>query len=194
MIEKIIDCIPSLTMRNYLRESPAKLSVLQQATVVSEYASKEQKVVFFEKLIEISSKNEERILLKEAIKDTKKYGSPNKKTKKIYDRYFLDTPRTPLFPFLEICNFPVLFKRGDIIFDQEDFWYVADVPRINQSSDFTDECYLCYSLSEKAESEEDLFTSHGHIHVCMADIVDLDELTVEQKLIAENIALLLNRR
>lgn len=190
MIKEIIRCIPSETMRAYLIEHPMELSALQQATIVSEYASKKQKLDFFERLLEVTDIDREHLLLETAIKDIKKYGYPNKRTNKIYDKYFLQEG-APSFPFLEICNLPVLFEKGDIICDRGEVFCVTAVPKLNSNSDFTDECYLCYSLTNKIEVEDGLFSAHAHIHVCLAEVISFEELSEEQKMVKESIVHLL---
>lgn len=192
MIKEIIDCIPSETMRAYLSEHPMELSVLQQATIVSEYASKSQKLALFEKLIKITDIDTEKLLLENAIKDTKKYGYPSKRTDKVYDKYFSRAEKLPSFPFLEICNLPVLFEVGDVICERETYYYVASAPKLNNSSDFTDECYLCYSLANEIKNGDDLFYAHNHIHVCVAEAVSFENLSEEQKRVKESVVRLLS--
>lgn len=194
MIKEIIDCIPSKTMREYLHAHPMTLSVLQLATIVSEYAPKEQKAALFEDLLRTTTLETECLLLKAGIKDIKKYGYPHKQSDKVYDSYFVHAGKPPFYPFLEVCKLPVLFQKGDIIREGSEYFYVANTPTIIDNCDFTDECYLCYSLTNEIKSEYDLFSAHYHIHVCVAESASFDELSEEQKRVKESIVSLLKCR
>ena len=187
MIKEIIDCIPSKMMQAHLYEHPVDLTVLQQATIVSEYAPKEQKAALLESLMKPATPDAERLLLEAAIKDIKEYGCLNTQTGKIYNALFMGADVPPFFPFLEVCRLPVLFKKGDVICAGGEYFYVAALPEIKETSDFTDECYLCYSLSNTIRDEADLFSAHDHIHVCVADAADLEALGEEQRKVAATI-------
>ena len=52
MNNDVINCIPSKTMREYLTANPIDLNVLQEATIVLEYAKKEDYLLLFESLLE----------------------------------------------------------------------------------------------------------------------------------------------
>ena len=43
-MKEVIDCIPSIALRKYLSIHPMKLSVLQKATIVSEYAKRKKQI------------------------------------------------------------------------------------------------------------------------------------------------------
>ena len=185
--QEIIDLIPSKALREHLQAHPIAMTVLQQATIVSEFAPTEHKAALFEKFVQMTPILEERLLLESAVADIKKYGRPGQKTNRIYDRYFDRGGMPPLFPFLEICSLPVLYKKGDIISDGRGRYCVASGPRLSKYADFSDECYLAYSLSNEIRSETDLFAAHNHIHVCIAQQVPLKELTEKEKKIKESI-------
>ncbi|MBQ6982548.1 MAG: hypothetical protein IJQ15_09010, partial [Synergistaceae bacterium] len=68
-MKEIIDCIPSAALREYLSVHPLNLSVLQKATIVSEYAKRKKQIAIFRKLAEESSSEAEKLLLKTAIMD-----------------------------------------------------------------------------------------------------------------------------
>ena len=42
-MKDVIDCIPSKALRDYLNIHPLELSVLQEATIVSEYATRKNR-------------------------------------------------------------------------------------------------------------------------------------------------------
>ncbi|MBR4852962.1 MAG: hypothetical protein IKV01_05085, partial [Clostridia bacterium] len=72
----------------------------------------------------------------------------------------------------------------------EQFFLVAGTPEKQKLYDFTDECYLCYLLTDEIKTYDDLVTFHDHIHVCTAESGEV--LSEEQKSIAENIMNLLS--
>ena len=83
----------------------------------------------------------------------------------------------------------MLFKRGDVIrwhrntrYDG-DFYYVGGLPLLIPGlCDFSDECYLCYSLSYPVTNEwDDLVYCHEHINVCEAERASIKKLTPREK-------------
>lgn len=180
MINSIIELIPSKRLKEYLIDHPIQLSVLQQATIVSEYAAKRQKIKLMKQLAEIAEEDSEKTLLNTALADIKKLGYTGEAPNRIYASLF-PHEGFPLYPFLEVCNLPVLFHQGDLIKFREHHYYVAGTPVKTEYSDFTDECYYCYDLSVIIDSKEDLFTAHEHIHVCEADYVSIEELSEKEK-------------
>ncbi|MBO4453400.1 MAG: hypothetical protein J5793_05640 [Clostridia bacterium] len=182
----VIDCIPSKDLKEYLSRHPIEMSVLQQATIVSEYASKKRKIELFQRLSEETATESEKTLLNVAIEEINKSGYTGKETNKAYALLF-PHDGTPLFPFLEICDLPVLFGIGDIISYRRRRYYVAERPAITDNSDFSDECYLCYGLFKKIDSKEDLFCAHEHIGVCVAEASSFEDLTDNEAKTAETI-------
>ena len=69
MNEKVIACIPSKAMREFLTAKPIDMSVLQQATIVSEYADKKDRLSLFQILLGETNDEAEKLLLSSAIKD-----------------------------------------------------------------------------------------------------------------------------
>ena len=69
MNEKIIACIPSKAMRKFLTANPIKMSVLQQATIISEYAEKKERVPLFQILLGETTNEAEKLLISSAIED-----------------------------------------------------------------------------------------------------------------------------
>ncbi len=181
MIKEIIDIIPSKDLRKFLNEHPINLSPLQQATIVSEFANKEEKISVFRKLKKLTENKEEQELFSKAISEIEKFGYFDRNTLEFYKKNFSKGGLPPFSPFLEVCYVPILFKKGDVISYNGEFFYVEDIPNICEVCDFSDECYLCYSLSKKVENKEDLFVAHKHIHVCVAQTVSLESLSKEQK-------------
>ena len=98
-----------------------------------------------------------------------------------------------MYPFLEICGLPVLFKPGDVIRRGNEFYYVGFLPEfIIDHSDFSDECYLCYELSYPVKTEKDLGLAHAHINLCEAERASIKKLTPQQMKIYARIKLLLS--
>ena len=174
----VISCIPSKSLRVYLKSHPCELSILQQATIISVYADDKAKPEMFRRLIEQSESDNEKLLLTAELTDPESS----------YEIYRQNFPHKgfPVYPFLEVCNLPVLFRPADIIRRKNMFYYVGSVPYLPEGlCDFSDECYLCYSLSEtlsrKCRNYYDLLYTHYHINVCEADRADYNRLNSEQK-------------
>lgn len=182
----VIACIPSKTMRKYLMANPFEMSALQQATIVYNYAKKKNRLLLFQQLLEETDDKAEKLFLSSAIKDVQngvEYYSDE--TEEIYDKEFPHYGFFPGYPFLEVCDLPVLFKEGDVIRwhgKGNDLYYVGGLPLlILGHCDFTDECYLSYPLSWPVKTEEDLSNSHAHIHLCEAERASIKKLTPQQK-------------
>lgn len=179
-MESVLDCIPSKDLKEFLIKYPISLTVMQKATIVSEFGSKRQKIKLFRELAETTENDSERILLSTAIEEIAKTGYPGEATDKIYKSLF-PHEGFPLYPFLEVCNLPVLFHKNDLITFRKHHYYVADYPCITENGDFTDECYLCYDLSARIESEIDMFSAHNHIHVCEAEPASDNDLSKKEQ-------------
>ena len=193
MNEKIIACIPSKAMRKFLTANPIKMSVLQQATIISEYAEKKERVPLFQILLEETNNEAEKLLISSAIEDFQNGNDfYSDKTLEIYNKNFPHYA-FPLYPFLEICGLPVLFKPGDVIRRGNEFYYVGFLPVfIIDHCDFSDECYLCYELSYPVKTEDDLVVAHAHIHLCEAERASIKKLTPQQMKIYRRIRTLLS--
>ena len=140
MNEDVINCIPSKTMREYLTANPIELNVLQKATIVSEYATKRNRLPLFEKLLERAKTKSKRLLLVSYVEDLRHDES----------------------------------GKG--------YYYVGGLPLlIPERCDFSDECYLCYSLSYPIKTERDLIYCHEHIDVCRAERASIKKLTPQQR-------------
>ena len=187
----VIDCIPSRTLRKYFEANPVEMSALQQATIVFNYAKKKNRLPLFRQLLEETDNEAERLFLSSAVKDSQEgveYYSDE--TQEIYDEKF-PHEGFPWYPFLEVCNLPVLFKRGDVIRRHRkhgwhgrgnELYYVGGVPLlIPGHCDFSDEQYLSYPLSSPVETEEDLLSIHEHINICEAERASIKKLTPQQK-------------
>lgn len=118
MNNEVIDCIPSKKMREYLTANPIELNVLQEATIIREYAEKRDYLPLFERLLKRAKTESERLLLASYVKDLRHdksgKGYYSDATFEIYRKEF-HHKGFPLYPFLEICNLPVLFRKGDVI-------------------------------------------------------------------------------
>ncbi|MBQ7069262.1 MAG: hypothetical protein IJM82_08865 [Synergistaceae bacterium] len=188
MNNDVINCIPSKTMREYLTANPIDLNVLQEATIVLEYAKKEDYLLLFESLLEKAKTESERLLLASYVEDLRRdesgEGHYSDATLEIYEKEF-PHDGFPLYPFLEVCGLPVLFREGDVIRQHgkgNTLYYVGFLPSLPVNHcDFSDECYLCYPLLYPMKTEEDLINSHGHIHLCEAEKASKAKLTPIQK-------------
>ena len=118
MNSDVIELIPSKTMREYLAANPIELNVLQEATIVSEYADERDYLPLFESLFERAKTESERLLLASYVDDLRHdesgKGYYSDATFEIYCNEF-PHEGFPWYPFLEVCNLPVLFRRGDVI-------------------------------------------------------------------------------
>lgn len=188
--QEIIECIPSFALRDYIRGHDVKLSVMQEATIVSEFAKRKKQITLFRMLKDKTESRAEKLLLSTAIMDLKQHINMEsgymKATCEVYEQYF-PHEGFPLFPFLEICNLPVLFKSGDVIRHTRfhELYCVGTVPYLETGRcDFTDESYTCYPVSCPIRDQNDLALTHGHINVCEADKpskASLDMLTRKQQ-------------
>ena len=197
MYNKVINCIPSKEMQEYLLKYKQDFSVLQLASIVTNFGNEDKKIKLLEDLLRQVTIKEERLLIDSAIQNLKNYENPyTGKTKDIYNEYFFKKGETPIYPLSEICNFPVFFKKGDIIkrVGSDNFYYVDGTPILKGWSDITDECYLCYLITEDIKVEYDLFVFHDHINVCKAEKVCYNDLTIKQLSIVENIKKLLESK
>jgi hypothetical protein len=179
-MESFLDCIPSKDLKEFLNKHPISLTILQKATIVSEFGSKRQKIKRLRQLAETTENDSERILLSTAIEEIAKTGYPGETTNRIYKSLF-PHEGFPLYPFLEVCNLPVLFHKNDLVTFRKHHYFVADYPCITDNDDFTDECYLCYDLSARIESEEDMFSAHDQIHVCEAETASDKDLSKKEQ-------------
>lgn len=180
--------IPSKTLRDYLDLHPVELTIMQRATLVSEFVAdraRKKKIALLCKLREAAENENEQKLLDAAISDLKKTGHIGEPSFAIYNELFRKkNDSLPYYPFLEKCDLPVLLKKGDIAGcagKPSSFYYIVDPPFINEHSDFTDECYYCYDLDYAVNNEDDLFEAHHHLHVCRAELRTVNDLSERQR-------------
>ena len=188
---EVIECIPSSALRDYIRNHHVELSVMQEATIVGEFAKRRKQIALFRMLKDKTESRAEKLLLSTAIMDLRQHPDMEsgymKNTCEVYSEYF-PHEGFPWFPFLEFCNLPVLFKSGDVIRDTRfyELYCVGTVPKnfgIGRC-DFTDESYTCYPVSWPIREQHDLAITHSHINVCEADKpskTSLDMLTRKQQ-------------
>ena len=88
IMNDIIECVPSKDLRRHLIDHPIKLTVLQQATIVSEYAAKKHKVELLKQLAEKAETDSVLTLLNTAIADIKKTGYTGEASNRIYALLF----------------------------------------------------------------------------------------------------------
>lgn len=167
---EVIDSIPSAAMKQYLSKYPIQLSILQMATVVSYFSDNARTVCAFKKLSRLTESPNEKEVLLSAISDIENNGSIGNHTQLIYERLF-PHDGAPFFPFLERCYFPVLFSVNDKIMYKGESYIIKTIPVINDSCDFSDECYLCYPQNG---------SGHSHIHVCEAEIFSKNNTVFER--------------
>ena len=194
MNKEIIEYIPSKTLREYLTANPVEFNVLQEATIVSEYAEVRDYLPLFEGLLKRGKTESERLLLASYVEDLRHDESGNGYySDATFEIYMKEFPHEgfPWYPFLEVCGLPVLFKRGDVIrwrrkpgwhSKGNELYYVGAVPLlIPGHCDFSDEQYLSYPLSSPVKTEEDLANVHEHINICEAERASIKMLTPQQK-------------
>lgn len=185
----ILNFISSSTLKKHLLQNEISLSPMQQATIIMEYASDEAKITALRTLAQETSNEAEKLLFETAAQEIKEQGFDGSKTEAVYAQYFSGA-ENPKYPFIEVCDLPILFKKGDVIKDGEQIFLVAGTPKKQYLYDFSDECYLCYLLTDEIKTYDDLFTFHEHIHVCDAESCEV--LSEEHKMIAKNIMNLLS--
>lgn len=193
----VIACIPSKTMREYLTAKPIEMSALQQATIVYHYARKKNRLLLFRQLLEETDDEAEKLFLSSAIKDVQNgVKGYSDETEEIYDKEFPHEGFFPGYPFLEICNLPVLFREGDVIRwhgNGNKLYYVGGLPLlIPGHCDFTDEVYLSYPLYLSSKTEEDLSNFHVHIPLCEAERGSIKKLPPQQKNIYHRVRTILS--
>ena len=183
-ITKIISFIPSKAMRDYLSAHKPQWTMMQAATVVCENADKKNKVLILTELSTMTDDRYEQELLRAAVKDIKRHGCVSKATERVYHAY-RSHPKAPNYPFMEVCNLPVLFHSGDVIRYMNGFAFVEDEPVLTADCDIpcdiSDECYLGFDLNCKDPmSGEERFDSHVHISLFDADYANPTELSALQ--------------
>ncbi|MBR0079015.1 MAG: hypothetical protein IJP69_01440 [Synergistaceae bacterium] len=196
MNNDVINCIPSKTMREYLTVNPIEMSALQQATIVYNYAKKKNRLLLFRQLLEETDDDAEKLFLSSAIKDVQNgVEGYSDETKEIYEKEF-PHDGFPAYPFLEVCGLPALFREGDVIRwhgKGNTLYYVGGLPLlILGHCDFTDECYLSYSLSYPVKNDHDLLLVHEHINLCEAERASIKKLTPQQKNIYHRVRTILS--
>lgn len=179
----IINSILSERLKNFLLNTPPKLSVIQWATTALENMERSKLSEAFQELSKLTHDAYEQKLLLAAVSDLQKDGYIGDQAQAVFDERQKDNP-PPYFPFLEICHLPILFQRGDVIVDKRtgDIACVEGIPLLNAYSDFTDECYYCHSLNcEITDWALREGNAHLHIHVCDADYCESSLMTSAQK-------------
>lgn len=166
LMKETIECIPSADMRKYLTDHPMTLSILQKATIISYFADAKTIIRLFRQLARATTSHDEKALLMAAVSDYRRFEGIDDATQIIYEKRFPHTG-APFFPFLEVCNMPLLFSEHDLIKYKGKVYEISYLPTINKNCDFSDECYTCYSPDG---------SEHQHIHVCEAESVSAAEV------------------
>ena len=194
MNSKVLMCIPSLTLRSYIQSHPITLSRMQEATIVAEFGSTEEKLLLLKEFADLSDNETEKTLFLSARDDFQKYGYIDEKTNQIYrDSELSKQGSDPRYPFEEYCGLPVLFHVGDIITRDRVNYVIEYTPfSIEPASNFGGECYLCYPLDKVYKCKKDLYAAHEHFHVCTVEASSADQLTREQKGSLESVKRILN--
>ena len=181
--QKIIASIPSAIMRDYLSEHMPQWTIMQAATIICESGKKRRhKADILSELSTMTDNEYEQALLRTAVNDIIKKGYVDEATHKIYSSH-RTSPNEPKYPFIEICNLPVLFHPGDVIYCKSGYAFVESEPYLPDGrSDFSDECYLTILLSCKDPlNEDEHFISHEHIPLLEADYASEKDLTDTQR-------------
>lgn len=151
-----------------------------------EHCEKEVTLALIEQLNEIAEDEAERTLLLSALKDLREFGYIDHETNRIYRMRF-QGEAFPLYPFLEKCFLPVLFRIGDVIsflnyFKETTYACIEDLPDLRREDDYTGECYFCHDLN-CPDPEKAYYDGSAHLHVplCIADFADERNLTPCQK-------------
>ena len=172
VFDYIIACIPSKSAGEYIRKNRDNYNILQLATLVEEYV-KTHKSECFDALKEMTSNLYEKKLLNYAANDYKKHKFLSDKTNNFYVQNDPRGDDKPLCCFSEICDFPVLFKAGDIICVMDGnrirHAVIGKIPNPIDYTDFSGPTYLAYMLDESLDCDNCLFKVHAHLHVCEVD-------------------------
>lgn len=194
MNNKVLMCIPSITLRTYILSHPITLSLMQEATIVEEFGSIEDKLLLLQELADLTNNETEKALFLSARDDFQKYGYIDAKTNQIYrDSELSKQGNNPRYPFLEYCGLPVLFHVGDIISHDCVNYVIEYTPfSIEPASDFGGECYLCYPLDKVYNCKKDLYAAHEHFHVCTVEAPSEVPLTDLQKQSLESVRRILS--
>lgn len=186
LIAEVVLKIPSKTLGGYLSKNLPDWSVMQTATIIMEHCEKEESLALIEQLIEIAEDEADRTLLRSALNDLQEFGYIDEKTNRIYRMRF-QGEAFPLYPFLEICNLPVLFRIGDVIsvlnyYNEITYACIEDLPDLSGEEDHTGECYYCHDLN-CSDPEKAYYDGSAHLHVPLgvADSVDERNLTALQR-------------
>lgn len=194
MNNKVLMCIPSVTLRSYILSHPISLSRMQEATIVAEFGSIEEKPVLLKELADLSDNETEKALFLSARDDFQMYGYIDEKTNQIYrDSELSKQGCNPRYPFEEYCGLPVLYHVGDVISHDSSNYVIEYTPFSNGSaSEFVGECYLCYPLDKVYKCKKDLYAAHEHFHVCTVEAPSEVPLTDLQKQSLESVRRILN--
>ena len=194
MDSKVLMCIPSFTLRSYIQSHPITLSLMQEATIVAEFGSIEEKLVLLKELADVSDNETERALFLSARDDFQMYGYIDEKTNQIYRNSELSKQGCdPRYPFEEYCGLPVLFQVGDIISHDCVNYVIEYTPFSNgPATEFGGECNLCYPLDKVYQCKKDLYAAHEHFHVCTVEAPLEVPLTDLQKQSLESVKRILN--
>ena len=194
MNSNVLMCIPSLSLRTYIQSHPITLSLMQEATIVAEFGSIEEKLLLLKELADLSVNETEKALFLSARAEFQMYGYTDEKTNQIYRNSALSKQGSnPRYPFKEYCGLPVLFQVGNIISHDCVNYVIEYTPfSIEPASEFGDECYLCYPLDKVYQCKKDLYAAHEHFHVCTVEAPLEVPLTDLQKQSLESVRHILN--
>ena len=181
----LLSRIPSVLLREHLKENLPQWTLLQWASVASMVMLPQMLAKLFARMLPYAETDYEKSLLQAAIQDISDVGHVGKHAESVFDAAH-PGDKPPFFPFLERCSLPILLKKGDLVKTHQgsktDAFLIWSTPEILPAcSDLTDECYYCYSLD--CGVPDDLFYIHEHVHICVADSCSESELSVEQKVV-----------
>ena len=186
IILEAIQSIPSVALKENLLSNLPNWSLMQAATIAANNMEMPKAAEFFRKLISFASEQSDINLLQAAINDIAQLGYIGEPTNALFDQT-RKSKVFPLFPFIELCHLPVLFKPGDLIScpynHQIVYACVEALPVLKAGScDYSDESYYCHNI-ECPDPKKEIETgiSHLHIPICHAEYVDEAALTSAQK-------------
>ena len=184
-IDTILNQIPSILLRDHLKENQPQWTLPQWASVASMVMRPKMLAKLFTRMLPYAETYYEKSLLQAAIQDISNVGHVGKHAESVFDAAH-PGDKPPFFPFLERCSLPILLKKGDLVKthrgSKTDAVLIWSTPEILPAcSDLTDECYYCYSLD--CGVPDDLFYIHEHIHICVADACSESELSEEQRVV-----------
>jgi len=189
ILNALINKIQSVECRKYLESNFDSISLLQWSTIIIETSiSNDERIELFNCLLNLAKSSYESKLIAMAISDLKRYGYVSKRVDNYFNRH---DPRLVKneFVFNEYIDFPILFKKGDVVClkDNEKIHYliIGAPPSIYDAEkpEFGDSDYLAYELVPFSN----LFNIHCHPHAIELNVWKYENLSESEKDIYDKI-------